>query len=168
MANITLKGSSIHTNGHLPAEGSKAPDFTLVDADLNNRSLKDYKGKRKLIYAVPSLDTPVCSLSMKKFNEKIKIHPEVAVLIVSADSPFAQKRVCMAGDASNVTALSMIRSKDFAKDYGILIEDGPLAGICARAVIVLDENDTIIYTQLVSEIAQEPDYDKALKVLIAN
>ena len=166
MAKITLKGSPIHTNSSLPLQGSKAHDFQLADADLHNRSLKDYAGKRKLIYTVPSLDTSVCSLSTKKFSEKIKHHPEVTVLIVSADSPFAQKRFCMAEGASNIVTLSMMRSKDFAQDYGILIQDGPLAGICARAVIVLDDHDRVVYTELVPEIAQEPDYDKALKALL--
>jgi thiol peroxidase len=166
MAQITLKGNPIHTNGNLPAVGAKASDFTLVDGDLNNRSLKDYKGKRKLLSIVPSLDTSVCSLSTKKFNEKIKSHPEVIVLVVSTDLPFAQKRICGAEGVANITPLSMMRSKDFAKDYGVLITDGPLAGICARSVVVLDENDKVVYTELVPEIAQEPNYDKALEALL--
>lgn len=167
MATVTLKGNPIHTNGNLPAVGTKAPDFLLVDKDLSDRSLKDYKGKRTMIYIVPSLDTSVCSLSTKKFNEKIKTHPEVAVLVVSADSPFAQKRMCSAENVDNIVTLSMMRSKDFAKDYGILITDGPLAGICARSVVVLDENGIVDYVQLVPEITQEPDYDKVLKALIS-
>src|SRR5271170_4367432 len=166
MANITLKGNPIHTSGNLPSVGSKAPDFQLVDGELNDRSLKDYKGRRKLISIVPSLDTSTCSISTKKFNEKIKSHPEVTVLVVSADLPFAQKRMCSAENVDNLTPLSMMRSKDFAKSYGVLIENGPLAGICARAVIVLDENDQVVYLQLVPEITQEPDYDKALEALI--
>ncbi|HSX03828.1 MAG TPA: thiol peroxidase [Rhabdochlamydiaceae bacterium] len=163
MAQITLKGNAIHTNGQLPALQTKAPDFQLVDQDLNNRSLKDFKGKRKILSLVPSLDTPVCSLSAKKFNEAMKNHPDIVVLVISADSPFAQKRVCGAEGLKNIVTLSMMRSKDFAKDYGVLIVDGPLAGICARAVVVLDENDHVIYEQLVPEIAQEPDYEAALK-----
>jgi thiol peroxidase len=166
MAKITLKGNPIHTNGNLPQLGAKVPDFILVDGELNNRSLKDFKGKRKLLSIVPSLDTAVCSLSAKKFNEKIKTHPEVAVLVVSADLPFAQKRMCSAEHVENITPLSMMRNKEFASDYGILIEDGPLAGICARAVVVLDENDHVLYTELVPEIAQEPNYDKALEALL--
>lgn len=166
MADITLKGTPVRTNGDLPAHGSQAPDFQLVDAELGERSLKDYQGKRKLISIVPSLDTAVCSLSTKKFNEKIKTHPEVIVLIISADLPFAQKRACAVEGASNVIPLSMMRSKDFAKAYGVLIENGPLAGLCARAVVVLDEKDEVIYRQLVSEITQEPDYDKALDALL--
>ena len=162
MAKITLKGNPIHTNGNLPEVGAKAPDFILVDSDLNNRSLKDYKGQRKILSIVPSLDTSVCSLSTKKFNEKIKDHPEVAVLVISTDLPFAQKRMCSAEHVTNIIPLSMMRNKDFAKSYGILIEDGPLAGICARSVVVLDENDHVVYTELVPEIAQEPNYEKAL------
>jgi thioredoxin-dependent peroxiredoxin len=166
MANITLKGNPIRTNGALPTVGSKAPDFQLVDGHLQDRSLKDYKGKRKLISIVPSLDTPTCSLSTKKFNEKIQSHPEVTVLVVSADLPFAQKRFCSMENIANIVPLSMMRSKDFANAYGILIENGPLAGICARAVVILDENDAVTYTQLVQEIAEEPDYDKALSELL--
>jgi thioredoxin-dependent peroxiredoxin len=166
MAKITLKGNQIHTNGNLPSIGAKAPDFLLVDGELNNRSLKDYKGKRKILSIVPSLDTSVCSLSTKKFNEKIKAHPEITVLVISADLPFAQKRMCSAENVTNVIPLSMMRNKEFAKAFGILIEDGPLAGICARSVVVLDENDHVVYTELVPEIAQEPNYDKALQAAI--
>lgn len=165
MGTVTLKGNPIHTSGNLPAVGTKAPDFQLVDKDLNDRSMKDYKGKRTMIYMVPSLDTSVCSLSTKKFNEQIKTHPEVRVLVVSADTPFAQKRVCSAENVDNIVTLSMMRSKDFAKAYGVLITDGPLAGICARSVVVLDENGVVEYTELVPEITQEPNYDKALKAL---
>jgi thiol peroxidase len=166
MAKITLKGSPIRTNGSLPSIGAKAPDFQLVNGDLNDRSLKDFKGKRKMIYIVPSLDTSVCSTSTKKFNEQIKTHPEITVLVVSADLPFAQKRACSQENIANIITLSMMRSKEFAKAYGVLIEDGPLAGICARAVVILDENDNVIYTELVPEIAQEPNYDKALQMLM--
>jgi thiol peroxidase len=166
MAKITLKGNPIRTSGDLPSIGVKAPDFQLVDKDLNNRSLKDFKGKRKMIYIVPSLDTSVCSISTKKFNERVKSNPEVIVLAVSADLPFAQKRICSEENIANIVHLSMMRSKEFAKAYGVLIEDGPLAGICARAVVVLDENDHVIYTELVPEISQEPNYDKALQMLL--
>lgn len=166
MAKVTLKGNPIHTSGELPQLHSKAPDFLLVDAELNNRSLKDFHGKRKLLYIAPSLDTSVCSLSTKKFNDLAKNHPEVVFLTVSADLPFAQKRFCGLENVKNVITLSMMRSKKFAEDYGILIKDGPLAGIAARAVLVLDEQDKVIYEQLVPEIAQEPDYEKALAVLL--
>jgi thioredoxin-dependent peroxiredoxin len=166
MAEITLKGKPTRTNGKLPALGAKAPDFELAGGDLSNCSLKDYQGKRKLISIVPSLDTPVCSLSTKKFNEEIKTHPEVVALVVSADLPFAQKRACAAENVANVVPLSMMRSKQFAESYGVLIQDGPLAGICARAVVVLDENNTVLYTELVPEISQEPNYAKALEALL--
>ena len=165
MADITLKGNPIRTNGNLPKIGSQAPDFELVDADLQNRSLKDYSGKKKLLSIVPSLDTAVCSLSTKKFNEQIKTLSDVVALVISADLPFAQKRMCAAENVANIIPLSMMRSKDFAKAYGVLIENGPLAGICARAVVVLDEKDRVIYVEQVPEITQEPDYEKALKFL---
>ncbi len=165
MANIALKGNPIRTSGNLPQVGTKAPDFQLAGSDLKDLSLKDFSGKRKLISIVPSLDTPVCSLSSKRFNDQVQSHPEVLVLVVSADLPFAQKRFCSAEHATNIVPLSTFRSKDFAVDYGVLIENGPLAGFCARAVIVLDEKDQVIYTQLVQEITEEPEYDKALKAL---
>lgn len=166
MAQITLKGNPIRTNGTLPAIGAKAPDFRLVNKDLSDQSLKDFKGKRKILSIVPSLDTSVCSLSSKKFDEAIKSHPEVSVLVVSADSPFAQKRFCSHEDAKNIVTLSMMRDKNFAKDYGVLIETGPLEGICARAVVVIDENDRVVYTEQVPEITQEPNYDKALQAVL--
>lgn len=166
MAKVTLKGHPISTNGDLPKKGAAAPDFLLVDKDLNNRTLKDFAGKPKLLSIVPSLDTSVCSTMAKKFNEAIMAHPEVVALVISADSPFAQKRFCMQENAQNIITLSMMRNKDFAKDYGVLIVDGPLAGICARAVVVLDKDDKVIYTQLVPEIGTEPDYETALKHLL--
>jgi len=165
MATITLKGNNISTNGTLPKVGSKAPDFVLVDGDLNNVTLDSYKGKKKLLNIVPSLDTPVCAMSTKKFNEAAKKKSNTVFLMISADLPFAMKRYCAAEGTSNVIPLAMMRSRNFAKDYGVLIQDGPLAGITARAVVVIDENNKVVYTQLVPEIAQEPDYDKALEVL---
>jgi thiol peroxidase len=162
---ITFKGNPIHTNGSLPPIGSKAPEFVLTSQDLKDCALKDFVKRRKLLSIVPSLDTSVCSLSTKKFNEAMKEHPEHIALIVSADSPFAQKRVCSVEQMENVITLSMMRSKDFAKAYGVLITDGPLAGICARAVLVLDEQDLVIYEELVPEITQEPNYEKALAAL---
>ena len=165
MATITLKGNKIHTNGDLPAVGRPAPDFVLVDRELNNVSLGKYQGKKKLLNIVPSLDTPVCALSTKKFNESAKEISDAVFLIISADLPFAMGRFCSAEGADNVITLSMMRSHDFARDYGVHIEDGPLAGITARAVVVLDENNKVIYTELVPEIAREPDYDSALNAL---
>ncbi len=165
MAKITLKGNTIHTNGELPKTGEKAPDFMLVDGDLNNVTLATYKGKKKLLNIVPSLDTPVCAISTKRFNDAAKTKTDTVFLMISADLPFAMKRFCAAEGAANVIPLALMRSRKFAKDYGVLIEDGPLAGITARAVVVLDANDKVVYTQLVPEIAQEPDYEKALAAL---
>lgn len=165
MATITLKGTEIHTCGELPAVGADAPDFHLVDADLNDRRLADYKGKKKLLNIVPSLDTPVCATSTQKFNEAAKGRDDVVMLIVSADLPFAMSRFCTGEKLDNVVPLSLMRTRGFAKDYGVLITDGPLAGITARAVVVIDENDQVTYTEMVPEIAQEPDYEQALKAL---
>lgn len=165
MATITLQGNPIHTNGELPQIGTPAPDFHLVDSDLNDVRLANYAGKKKLLNIVPSLDTPTCALSTRKFNEFAKGRDEVLMLVISADLPFAQKRFCGGEGLSNVIPLSLMRTRGFAKDYGVLIEDGPLAGITARAIVVLDEQDRVVYTQLVPEIADEPDYDKALAAL---
>ncbi len=165
MATITLKGNPIHTNGSLPAVGTSAPDFHLVGAELNDVRLRDYKGKKKLLNIVPSLDTPVCATSTKKFNDFAAGRNDVLMLVISADLPFAMGRFCSGESIDKVVPLSMMRSRNFAKDYGVLIEDGPLAGITARAVVVLDGDDKVLYTELVPEIAQEPNYDKALAAL---
>jgi thiol peroxidase len=165
MATVTLRGNPIHTIGEPPAVGSKAPDFKLVDGDLKDQTLASYQGKKKVLNIVPSLDTPTCATSTRKFNEKASALPNTTVLVISSDLPFAQKRFCTTEGLKNVVPLSLMRSRDFAKSYGVLITDGPLAGICARAVVVIDENDKVIHRQLVPEIAQEPDYDAALGAL---
>jgi len=165
MAKITLQGNEINTNGELPAVGSPAPDFKLTNSELQDVSLADFKGKKKLLNIVPSLDTPTCATSTKKFNEAAKGRDDVVMLIISADLPFAQSRFCTGEKLDNVIPLSMMRDRNFAKDYGVLIQDGPLAGITARAVVVIDENDKVVYTQLVPEIADEPDYESALAAL---
>jgi thiol peroxidase len=165
MATITLKGNPIHTNGDLPKTGSLAPDFALVDTDLNTISLGTYQGKKKLLNIFPSMDTPVCALSTKKFNAETSKHPDTAFLMISADLPFAMKRFCTAEGADGVISLSLMRDKKFAQDYGVLITDGPLAGITARAIVVLDTENRVLYSQLVSEIAEEPDYEQALACL---
>ena len=165
MAKITLQGNAINTNGDLPAVGSKAPDFKLTNKDLEDKSLADFKGKKKVLNIVPSLDTPVCATSTKKFNESLGNRKDVVVLIIAADLPFAMSRFCVAENTDKVTVLSMMRSKNCAKDYGVLIQDGPLAGITARAIVVIDENDKVVYTEMVPEIAQEPNYDKAIASL---
>jgi thiol peroxidase len=165
MANILFNGNPVSTNSDLPAVRSQAPDFKLVDADLNDVSLGSFKGKKKLLNIVPSLDTPVCATSTKKFNQRAQGRDDTVMLIISADLPFAQSRFCNAENTKAVKTLSMMRDRNFAKDYGVLLQDGPLAGITARAVVVLDANDKVVYTQLVLDIVQEPDYDKALAAL---
>jgi len=164
MAEITLHGDVTNTNGSLPEVGSSAPDFTLTTGDLADVSLSDFSGKKKLFNIVPSLDTPTCAISTKKFNDAAKTHDNAVFLTVSADLPFAQGRFCQAENLEVIKTLSTMRS-DFAKDYGMEIVDGPLAGITARGVVVVDENDKVVYTELVTEIGDEPDYDKAIAVL---
>ncbi len=165
MAEIKLKGNPIHTVGHLPTLQTKAPDFRLVDKNLKDHTLQEFRGKRKLLATVPSLDTPTCSLMTKHFNEFGKKHPEIVLITVSADLPFAQKRFCEHEGVHNVLTLSMMRDKEFGKAYGVLIQDGPLAGILARSVLVIDEKDHILYSELVSEVTQEPNYHKAFEAL---
>jgi len=162
MANITLGGNPIHTIGDLPKVGSKAPDFKLTAGDLKDLSLADFKGKKKVLNIVPSLDTAVCATSTRKFNEQAGKLANTVVLVISSDLPFAAKRFCTTEGLQNVVPLSLMRSREFAKSYGVLMTDGGLAGICARAVVVLDENDQVVHSQLVPEIKQEPDYDAAL------
>ena len=165
MAKITMHGNEISTNGDLPAIGEQAPAFSLVNSELVDVGLENYGGKKKLLNIVPSLDTPTCALSTKKFNDSAASREDTVFLMVSADLPFAMSRFCSAEGTENVVSLSMMRSRKFAKDYGVLIEDGPLAGITARAVVVIDENDKVVYTELVSEIADEPNYNAALSLL---
>lgn len=165
MSKTALQGNPVSLSGDLPALGSQAPDFTLVAKDLSNKTLADFAGKKKLLNIVPSLDTGVCAASTKKFNAAMAGKTDAVALVISADLPFAMGRFCDAEGVDNVVSLSMMRDRRFAKDYGVLIEDGPLAGIAARAVVVLDASDKVVYTQLVPEIAQEPDYDAALAVL---
>ncbi len=167
MAFVTLKGNPVHISGELPQIGETAPDFILVDSHLKNRRLSDFSGKKKLLYIVPSLDTDTCALSTKRYNEEAHKSGDLQIIIISADLPFAQKRFCAHNSTKNVTTLSMMRSQDFAKDYGILIVDGPLQGICARAQLVLNKDNKIIYRELVQEIADEPDYESALKELVS-
>lgn len=164
MATVTLKGATVHTNGELPAKGSQAPDFQLVDDALRDRTLADFAGKKKLLYIVPSVDTSVCAASTRRFNE-LAAGKDAVIIIVSADLPFAQKRFCDAGDLKNIVTLSLMRSRRFAEDYGVLITDGPLAGITARAIVALDEKGRVIHTELVPEISQQPDYDAAIAAL---
>jgi thiol peroxidase len=161
MANITLKGNTCHTNGELPAVGSIAPDFSLTAGDLQDISLAHYAGKKKLLNIVPSLDTEICATSTRKFNETFDGREDAVALVISADLPFASWRFCSVEGIKNVTTLSMMRDKAFAENYGVLITDGPLAGLSARAVVVLDADNRVTYTELVPEIVQEPDYAAA-------
>ncbi len=165
MATVTLKGSPSRTNGSLPPLGSQAPDFRLVDGKLNDVTLGAYAGKKKILSIVPSLDTGICAASTRKFNEKASALANTVVLVVSADLPVAQGRFCTAEGLQNVVPLSMMRGREFARDYGVLIEDGPLAGIAARAVVALDENNRVIHSQLVGEITTEPDYESVMKAV---
>ncbi len=165
MATITLEGNPVHTNGDLPSLNDTAPAFSLVDKELNDIGLESYTGKKKLLNIVPSLDTGVCATSTKKFNDHAASRDDVVFITISADLPFAQSRFCGDENITNVITLSMMRDRKFAKDYGVLITDSPLAGITARAVVVLDENNRVIYSELVPEIAQEPDYDAAIAAL---
>ena len=165
MATITLQGNKINTNGALPKAGTAAPAFKLVNKDLQDVTLDNFAGKKKLLNIVPSLDTPVCATSTKKFNDFASGRDDVVMLVISADLPFAMGRFCGGEDITKVVPLSMMRDRNFAKDYGVLITDGPLAGITARAVVVLDANNKVVYSELVPEIAQEPNYDKAIAAL---
>jgi len=165
MAQITLAGNIIHTSGELPAAGSAAPDFVLTQADLTDVRLKDFSGKRKILNIVPSLDTGVCAASAKRFDQEIENVADTVVLTVSNDLPFAQDRFCKAEGVNSVVTLSQLRDREFGRAYGVEITDGPLAGLTARAIIVLDKDNTVLHTELVPEIKQEPDYDAALAKL---
>ena len=146
-------------------KGATAPDFTLTGNDMKDVSLKDFAGKKKVISIVPSLDTAVCAKSTKEFNERAAAHPTTVVLVISSDLPFAQKRFCGAEGISNLVTLSTVRGRDFHQSYGVDILDGPLKGLTARGVVVLDENNKVLYSELVPEIAQEPNYEAALAAL---
>ncbi len=165
MSTVTLAGNPIHLAGQFPKVGDGAPSFTLVGADLADVSLKDYAGKRKVLNIVPSLDTPVCQTSTRKFNERASAQHNTVVLVIAADLPFAMKRFCETEGLKNVVSLSTMRGREFMANYGVEIIDGPLAGITARAVVVLDEHDKVVHAELVPEIKQEPNYDAALAVL---
>lgn len=165
MATITFKGNPIQTAGTLPAKGAAAPDFKLTAGDLSDASLATYAGKKKILNIVPSLDTSVCQVSARKFNQAVGSLGNVVLLNVSADLPFAQKRFCDAEKLSHIVNLSTFRSPAFGSAYGVTITTGPLAGLLSRAVVVLDENNRVVHTEQVPEIAQEPNYDAALAAL---
>ncbi len=165
MAQVTLKGGPVQVNGELPKTGSAAPAFTLIGAGLAEVTLKEFAGKRKVLNIFPSVDTPTCATSVRKFNAQANDLSNTVVLCISADLPFAQARFCGSEGLENVKNLSSFRSADFSEHYGVAIADGPLKGLTARAVVVLDENDTVLHSELVSEIAEEPNYEAALAVL---
>ncbi len=165
MANVTLGGNPITVSGNFPKKGDSAPDFSLTSKDLKDMGLKDFAGKRKVLNIVPSLDTPVCAKSTRVFNEKAGAMPDAVVLVISADLPFAAGRFCTAEGINNVVTLSTVRGGDFKTKYGVDITSGPLKGVTARAVIVLDENNKVLHSELVPEIKQEPNYDAALAAL---
>jgi thiol peroxidase len=165
MATVTLKGNPISIHGELPAVGDTIPGFTLVRGDLSSASLDDYAGKRKIINIVPSLDTPVCAAQARHFNEAAASIDNAIVLVISADLPFAQQRFCSTEGIDNLEALSTFRSPEFGRDWGIRLTEGPLEGLNARAVVVTDDTDRVVHSQLVPEIGQEPDYDAALAAL---
>ncbi|HDR89696.1 MAG TPA: thiol peroxidase [Bacteroidetes bacterium] len=165
MATITLNGNPVHTTGNLPEKGQTAPGFTLVKSDMNDLTLQELQGKRVILSIFPSLDTDVCAVSVRKFNEKAAGLANTVVLAISKDPPSAMGRFCSAEGIDRVITLSAFRNPSFGKEYGVEITDGPFAGLLARSVLVLDEEGKVIHSQLVPEIAQEPDYEAALSVL---
>lgn len=165
MSGTKFKGNPVHVDGHFPKVGDKAPAFKLIAGDLSEKSPADFAGKRKVLNIFPSVDTGVCAASVRHFNKDAAGLKNAVVLCISADLPFAQARFCGAEGIENVVMLSMMRGREFLKDYGVAMTDGPLAGLAARAVVVLDEHDKVVYTQMVDDITHEPDYAAALKAL---
>ena len=162
---VTLKGNPIEVGGDFPKPGQQARPFALVGKDLADVTLKNFAGKRKILNIFPSIDTPTCAMSVRKFNQQANDRPNTVVLCISADLPFAQSRFCGAEGLSNVITLSTMRGRGFLEDYGVALKSGPLSGVAARAVVVLDENDKVVHCELVGEIASEPDYAAALAAL---
>ena len=165
MAQVTLKGNPVQTIGSLPAIGETAPGFSLVDKDLKEISMQDFAGKKIVLNIFPSVDTPTCAMSVRRFNAEIAKRDNAVAVCASMDLPFAHARFCGAEGLENVVSASAFRQPEFGERYGVRITDGPLKGLFARAVVVVDEKGQVIYNQLVPEIAEEPDYDAALKVL---
>jgi thiol peroxidase len=165
MSQVTLGGSPIEVAGTLPAVGQKAAPFSLVGKDLADVKLNDFAGKRKVLNIVPSLDTPTCATSTRKFNEAASKLENTVVIVISADLPFAATRFCTTEGIENVITASTFRNREFAGQYGVEIKTGPLAGLTARAVVVLDEDDKVLHVERVSEIKNEPNYDAALAAL---
>ena len=162
---VTLGGNPIEVAGTFPQKGQRATAFSLVGKDLANVGLANFAGKRKILNIFPSIDTPICATSVRQFNQKANDLPNTVVLCISADLPFAQGRFCGAEGLSNVVTLSTMRGREFLEAYGVAISSGPLAGVAARAVVVLDQDDKVIYSELVPEIKQEPNYAAAMAAL---
>jgi len=165
MAQTKLGENAVNTNGNLPATGAAAPDFLLANNDLQNKSLKDYSGTNLVLNIFPSIDTRVCAMSVREFNKRAANLPDTKVLCISKDLPFAFKRFCGAEGITNVETLSDFRDKNFSKNYGVDMVDGGMAGLMARAVVVIDKQGKVKYTELVPAIGQEPDYEAALKAI---
>jgi len=163
MKTTNVRGNQVNLNSEFITVGTMAPDFTLIRQDMSPLSLKDLKGKYVILNIFPSLDTPVCATSVRKFNQAAARLPETVVLAISKDLPFAQQRFCTTEGIENVIPLSDFRQSDFDKNYGLLMTDGPLAGLLTRAIVVIDKEGRVIYTEMVPDITQEPDYEKALK-----
>jgi len=168
MAKLTIGGNPVNTSGDLPEIGTPAPDFILTRTDLTDISLRDVAGKKAVLNIFPSVDTPVCSASVRRFNQEISNFPGAVVLCASLDLPFAHARFCETEGLKNVISVSEMRSRNFGDDYGLRMVDGPLAGLLARAVVVIDESGKVIYTKIVEELKNEPDYEDVLTVLKAD
>ncbi|MBN1279700.1 MAG: thiol peroxidase [Chlorobiaceae bacterium] len=166
MATVTLKGNAIETCGELPAIGSEMPFFCLVKTDLSEAGPAVFEGKRLVLNIFPSLDTAVCAASVRRFNQEAASFDNTVVLCISADLPFAHKRFCEVEGLNNVISLSVFRSPDFGRDFGVELTTGPLKGLLARAVVIVDNEHKVVYGELVPEIVQEPDYEAALKALV--
>ncbi|MCQ4347138.1 thiol peroxidase [Pseudomonas stutzeri] len=165
MSQVTLKGNPVRVDGNLPQSGAQAPAFSLVAGDLSDKTLADFAGKRKVLNIFPSVDTPTCATSVRTFNAEAGKLANTVVLCISADLPFAQKRFCASEGLDSVVNLSLLRGREFLQDYGVAIAEGPLRGLAARAVVVLDEHDKVLHSELVAEIADEPNYAAALAAL---
>lgn len=165
MAKITLRGNPVNTSGSLPAKGTKAPAFTLVKSDLSSLSLKELEGKKVILNISPSLDTGICATAVRKFNQVAAGIDNAVVLAITKDLPFAHGRFCSTEGITNVITLSGFRDTEFGKAYGVDILDGPMAGLYARSIVVIDEKGKVVHTELVPEIVQEPDYESALAAL---
>ena len=165
MAQITLQGNPVQTIGNLPAVGMEAPSFRLVKTDLSEASKQDFAGKNIILNIFPSLDTSVCAASVRRFNKEAGESPDTVVLCISADLPFAHQRFCETEGLNDVIPLSVFRSPEFGRNYGVTITSGPLAGLMSRAIVIIDKSGEVAYTEQVPEITQEPDYDASLLAL---